>query len=219
MTQSAHAIAAPSRNTASAARSRNVYPQRRTPTPALATLGGLIVVGGPPLHGKSILAARLADILPFSHKLEVVDNLSAANEYWDPSGRMARRGPKPLTHLLKTALKVWAETTPAPIVIIAARAASQAERQLARRTAASAGAKFLHVEAFSHSIRAFARLSALMLPKDELLERLRRYEQAMERYVKVNADEEKALPAVRLRNVLADLDAASYTTLERWVGA
>jgi hypothetical protein len=37
--------------------------------------------------------------------------------------------------------------------------------------------------------------------------------------VKVNVEEEKRLPAVRLRNVLADLDAATSTTLERWVRA
>jgi hypothetical protein len=58
-----------------------------------------------------------------------------------------------------------------------------------------------------------------MLAKDELLERMRRYERAVERYVKVNVEEEKRLPAVRLRNVLADLDAATSTTLERWVRA
>jgi predicted ATPase with chaperone activity len=208
-----------SRQASNAARARGAYPQRRAPTPALATLGGLIVVGGPPLHGKSILAARLADVLPFSHKLEAVDNLSAASEYWDPSGLLARRNPRPLTHLLKAAADVWARTSPAPVIIIAARVATQAERQLARRAAESAGVKFLHVEALSHNIRAFARLSSLMLAKDELLERMRRYERAVERYVKVNVEEEKRLPAVRLRNVLADLDAATSTTLERWVRA
>ena len=63
---------------------------------ALATAGGLIVVGGPPFHGKSVLAARLADALPFAHKLEVVDNLAATSEYWDPTGLMART---PITSL------------------------------------------------------------------------------------------------------------------------
>lgn len=32
--------------------------------PALQSGGGLLVIGGPPFHGKSLLTAHLAEILP-----------------------------------------------------------------------------------------------------------------------------------------------------------
>jgi len=190
-------------------------PRRRAP--ALWSAGGLIVVGGPPLNGKSILAARLADILPFSHKLEVVDNLAARGEFWDPTGLMRRPHRSPLAKMLEAAADIWSRSAPSRVVIIAARAATPASRQLARRAAADAHVKFLHVEALAHSIRAFERLSALMLSRDELLARMQRYEIAMQEYVPVNAAEVKSLPAVRLRHVLSDADRAVQTILENWV--
>lgn len=184
---------------------------------ALATAGGLIVVGGPPFHGKSILAARLAEVLPFAHKLEVVDNLATTSEYWDPTGLMVRPYQKPLARMLKVTTDIWTRRSPPPVMIIAARAASPAVRQLARRTAASAGMQFLHVEAFGHSIRAFERLSSLMLPKDELMKRMHRYDVALRQYVRVTGEEERRLPSVRLRNVLSKCDAAARLVVERWL--
>jgi hypothetical protein len=184
---------------------------------ALATAGGLIVVGGPPFHGKSILSARLAEALPFAHKLEAVDNLAASSEYWDPTGLMARPYQKPLARMLRSATDIWAQRSPAPVIIITARAASPALRQLARRTAASAGVRFLHVEAFAHSIRAFERMATLMLPKNELLKRMRRYELAIQQYQPVTGEEARRLPAVRLRTVVSACDAATATVLARWL--
>jgi Magnesium chelatase, subunit ChlI len=184
---------------------------------ALATAGGLIVVGGPPFHGKSILAARLAEVLPFAHKLEAVDNLATTSEYWDPTGLMVRPYQKPLARMLRMTTDIWARRSPSPVIVIAARSASPAVRQLARRTAASAGMQFLHIEAFAHSIRAFERLSSLMLPKDELMKRMHRYEVAMRQYVRVTGEEEKRLPSVRLRNVLSNCDAAAQVVLRRWL--
>lgn len=185
---------------------------------ALATAGGLIVVGGPPLHGKSLLAARIADVLPFVHKLEATDNLAAASEYWDPTGLMARPYQKPLARMLRMAVDVWTRRQPQPpVVIITARSATPAVRRLACRTAEAAGMRFLHVEALAPSIRAFQRISSLVLSKDELLTRMQRYEHAMEQYVPVSADEEVRLPAVRVQNALSRGDAATRAVLERWL--
>ena len=56
--------------------------------PALFSAGGLILVVGPPIPGQSILAARLADMLHFTHKLEVVDNLAGRNSGTPPTGTL-----------------------------------------------------------------------------------------------------------------------------------
>jgi hypothetical protein len=118
--------------------------------------------------------------------------------------------------MLQTAARLWARSSPPPVVILSARAGSRTSRRQAQRVAASAGMKFLFVEAFSHTIRAYERLSALMLPKDELLRVMQRHERAVSQYVKVDRDEMKRLPAVRLSAVLSDIEVAGRAVLDRW---
>ncbi len=183
------------------------------PTPA----GGLILVGGPPFHGKSVLAARLADILPFAHKLEVVDTLrSGAEEHWLPHGMEGPPQLRPLRAMLDAAVRAWKRGTPHPIVVVAARAGTPAARRLAHRRAEAEGIKFLYVESKAHTIRAFQRLSALSLPKEELIRVMHRYEQALARYEPIDGLEMKTLPALRLNMVLTDVDGAARAVLSRW---
>ena len=68
--------------------------------PALRSSGGLIVIGGPPFHGKSVRAARLAEILPNAYKFEVVDNLSFKDEHWYPEGLSGARRQAPPRSML-----------------------------------------------------------------------------------------------------------------------
>lgn len=177
----------------------------------------MILVGGPPFQGKSVLAAHLADMLPFAQKLEVVDNLrSSAAEHWLPRGLAGKPEQRPLRGMLDTAVRIWLRSTPRPIVVVAARAGTPAARRLAHRTAAAAGMKFLFVEARSHTIHAFERLSAMSLPKDELIRVMKRYEQVLEQCVAVDRDEMKTLPTVKLNMVLTDVDGAARSVLARW---
>lgn len=194
-------------------------PRRREP--ALQSSGGLIVIGGPPFHGKSVLAAHLAEILPNAYKLEVVDNLSDKDEHWYPEGLTGERRETPLRSMLDTATEVWNRRLPgaAPVIIISARAGTPAARRLAHQTARAAGMKFLYVEALSHNIRALQQLSSVVLSKHELLLRMRRYDTAGKQYVPVGREEMRSLPAVRLRAVLSDPDAAIHTVLARWASA
>jgi len=193
---------------------------RKRREPVLQSRGGLIVIGGPPFHGKSVLAAHLAEILPHAYKLEVVDNLSLRDEHWYPAGLTGERQLTPLRGMLDTALDVWRRHAPEapPVIIIAARAGTPALRRLAHRTAEAAGMKFLYVEAFSHQVRALDRLTSLMLPTKELLLRMQRYDAVRRQYVPVSREEMTRLPAARLRAVLSDPDAAIRTVLARWAG-
>lgn len=190
---------------------------RRVRTQLPTSPGGLILVGGPPFQGKSVLAAHLADILPFSHKLEVVDNLRSGDaEHWLPQGTDGRPKLRPLPTMIDAAVRVWLRNTPRPVVIVAARAATPSARRLVQRRAAAAGMKFLFVESRSHAIRAFARLSAMSLPKEELIRVMKRYDQAVAQFVPVDRIEMKTLPVVRLNMVLSDVDEAARTVLARW---
>lgn len=193
-----------------------LVPRRRDP--ALQSSGGLIVVGGPPFQGKSVLAAHLAEILPHAYKLEVVDNLSLKSEYWYPEGLGGERRQTPLRSMLDTALSIWNRQVPGapPVIIVSARSGTRASRRLAHQTATAAGMKFLYVEALSHGIRALERLSSLVLSRHELLLRMRRYDTATQQYIPVGPDETKILPTVRLRRVLSDPDGAIRTVLARW---
>ncbi|MEO8077743.1 MAG: hypothetical protein ABI818_15550 [Acidobacteriota bacterium] len=189
--------------------------------PALQNSGGLMVIGGPPFQGKSVLAAHLAEILPHAYKLEVVDNLSLTSEHWYPEGLTGERLHTPLRSMLDTALGIWNRRLPGapPLIIVSARAGTRASRRLAHQTAMAAGMKFLYVEAFSHGIRALERLSSLVLSKHELLLRMRRYDAAKQQYIPVGPEEMKILPAVRLRRALSDPDGAIRTVLARWAVA
>jgi predicted kinase len=181
--------------------------------------GGLILVGGPPFQGKSVLAAHLAEMLPFAHKHEVVDNLSGASEHWLPQGLSGAPERRPLRGMLEIAVRVWLRSTPRPIVVLSARACSPASRRIAHRAAAAAGMKFLFVEARSHTIRAFERLSAMSLPKDELIRVMKQYDRVLTQCVAVDRDEMKMLPAIRLSRVLSDVDGAGRAVLKQWTGA
>jgi len=118
--------------------------------------------------------------------------------------------------MLKTAVHVWGRSVPRPVIVLAARAGSPSSRRLARRMAAAAGMKFLFVEARSHPIQAYARLSAMGLPEDDLTKRLKLYDQALKQCVPVGRDEVTTLPALRLKRVLSDIDGAALTVLTRW---
>jgi hypothetical protein len=186
--------------------------------PQVQSAGGLIVVGGPPFHGKAVLAARLADILPYACKLEAIDSLSALGEHWYPEGPALAPREAPLARLLEAAVDVWQRNrdSAAPAIIVCARAATPELRRLARESAAAAEMRFLHVEARSSDIRAMQQLSSLVLSKDDLLLRMERYEEACASYAPVGRDEARTLPALALHHVLGDVDAAVGAVLRRW---
>jgi len=146
-----------------------------------------------------------------------IDNLRSGDaEHWLPQGTDGRPKLRPLPTMIDAAVRVWLRNTPRPVVIVAARAATPSARRLVQRRAAAAGMKFLFVESRSHAIRAFARLSAMSLPKEELIRVMKRYDQAVAQFVPVDRIEMKTLPVVRLNMVLSDVDEAARTVLARW---
>lgn len=178
----------------------------------------MLLIGGPPLHGKALLAAHLAELLPFARKLEVADNLIGNDEHWWPEGVEGPARRRPLRSMLTAAVDIWQRSEPRPIVILSARAGSPAARRLARRVAVSAGIPFLAVEARSHPIRAVQRLTGVGLPKARLLAAMRRYDRAVADYRGLDRDEVASLPGLRLSRVLDDIEAAGRAVLARWSG-
>jgi hypothetical protein len=180
----------------------------------------LIAIGGPPLGGKSVLLARLAESLAFAVRIEAIDDLSHAEPIWYPEGSGGKRIRKPTRALLQTAVALWEAREPgsAPILLVSSRFAKRDERRRAQRTARALGVRFLFVEARSRNIRALRRIPMHRLSREELALRLERYQAALRAYVPVDAAEARSLPAVRLSRVQSRLEESLARVLRAWDG-
>ena len=178
----------------------------------------MIAIGGPPLGGKSVVAARLAECLPRAVKIEAIDDLSRADPYWQPEGTARRSVRRPDAAMLRRARQVWERRRPgaAPTVLVVARFATRAERRRAKSAARSAGMRFLFVEARSRDDRALRRLPMEYLSREELKLRLERYRVALGAYQPVSRVETVLLPGLRLARVLSNLERAVDRVLGLW---
>lgn len=180
--------------------------------------GGLLVVGGPPLGGKSILASRLAECLPQAIKLETIDSLAQEDELWYPNGPTGRVVADPNREMLDVACRIWNRRRPpdSPVIIVSGRFETPALRAAARRAARSAGMTLLFVEARSNDIRALRRISLLALPTAALEKRFELYEKVVRRYCPIDPAEAKEFRILRLRRVLGDLEGSLVRVLKAW---
>jgi hypothetical protein len=189
---------------------------RRAAEPVEA--GGLIAIGGPPLGGKSVLAARLAEWLPHCLVLEARDDLSRAEPYWNPGGPGARSARDATASLLARARELWRRRRPGapPVLVVVTRFGTVRERRRAKLATRVGGMRFLFAEAGSRgdvALRPFP-LDAL---SGELLEaRIARYEAALRAYRAVTRVEALALPALRLAQVQSRLDESVRQVLRAW---
>lgn len=180
--------------------------------------GGLITVGGPPLGGKQVLTARLAELLFFAIRLEAVDDLVHSDPVWHPEGPGGRAIRNPTRALLARASELWESRRPgfAPILLVSSRFATLGERRQAKRAAERLGIRFLHVEARSESRRSLRRIPMQQLSAREIKQRLERYETALRRYTLVGAAEARSLPALRLTRVHSRFEESAAKVLRAW---
>jgi hypothetical protein len=181
--------------------------------------GGLIAIGGPPLGGKSVLAARLAECIPHCIRLEAIDDLSRAQPFLSRGGsrRVVR---DPTADLLQDARRLLRQRTPGPArtILIVTRFATAAERRRAKVAARLAGVRFLFVEARSRDARALRRIPSAFVTRVELTKRLARYQKAVREYRPIERAEALILPALRLQRVQSNFDAAVDEVLGAWSG-
>lgn len=170
--------------------------------------GGLIALGGPPLGGKSVLAAELLGWLPRAEKLELPDELTRPRV----GARLSAEA------LLAEATRIWRRTPSAlaPTLLLVARFASPAQRRSVRAAARRAGMRFLFVESRSGEARVRQRLFARSMTEAEARERLLRYRAALASYQPLSPSEQLLLPALRLTRVQSDLDGAVSRVLAAW---
>ncbi len=180
--------------------------------------GGLIVVFGPPLGGKSLIAAGLADSLPRVIKLEAIDNLDQKSDYWPRGGVFGRTRSGPELRLLTAARGSWSRRprSSPPTIIVSARFGSPRLRGAAIRAASKAGMRVLLVEALSSELRSLRRIPLSLLPPEEMDRRLETYRRAVGEYQPVGAGEARTRPCLRLRHVLADPDASVRRIVTEW---
>ncbi len=187
-----------------------------SPRPLL--FGGMIAIGGPPLGGKSVLAARLAECLPNALRLEAIDDLARARPY--QLAEHAHAAPLRVTSkvLLERAKQIWRNKRPGrpPTILVVTRFGSAAERRRAKLQAQLAGMPFLFVEVRSKEERALLRVPMSTLSPSEIDVRMRRYDAALAEYVPMSRAEALALPGLRLDRVLSRLDAAVGRVLAVW---
>jgi hypothetical protein len=178
----------------------------------------MIAIGGPPLGGKSVLAARLAECLPRAIKLEAIDDLSRGDPTWQPEGPGRRTLRRPGPAMVARAAQIWESRRPgaAPTLLVVARFATTSERRRAKAAARSAGMRFLFVEARSRDERALRRLPREYLSREELAVRLERYRVALREYQPLSRVETVLLPGLRLARVLSSLERAVDRVLGLW---
>jgi len=190
--------------------------------PALqAAQGGLLIVAGPPLEGKGLIAARLAEWLPFGVKIETVDSLVQEDELWFRFGPAGPAVVDPHREMLALARRMWRERTPAapPVIVLSARFGTSAARARAAATARAARMKFLFVETRSSQIRTLRRIPSLARTAELVVSRVEMYERIVRRYEPLTVDEMKQMKCVRLRNTLGDVEGAVYRVLRGWEAA
>ncbi len=185
---------------------------------APAAVGGLIAVGGPPLGGKSVLAARLAECLPNAIRLEAIDDLSRDQPYWIPDATHRRVARDCTGALLLYAKQLWrsAPSSRPPILLVVTRFGTAAERRRAKVAARLGDMPFLFVEARSRDERALRQIPRAFLGPEELEARLTRYRRSSRAYRPIGRLEELILPALRLRRVHSQLDDAVDRVLTAW---
>ena len=181
-------------------------------------VGGLLVVGGPPLEGKGVLAARLTESLPFAIKIETVDHLSHGDELWFRDGPTEPGIADPLRQMLALARSIWEERQPAepPVIVLAARFATPAARSRAATMASNVGMKFLFVEVRSSQIRALRRIPVAGLASEQAVARIELYERILSRYKPLGDEETRLFRSVRLKRALGNLEGALQRVLRVW---
>lgn len=184
----------------------------------LGRVGGLLAIGGRPLGGKNVLAARLVECLPYATKLETADNLERDQEYLPTKKAKPRAAASPQRELLEKARALLRGGSPwsTPIVVLSCRFATAESRLAAQAIARTAGVPFLFIEARSRDIRALRRIPMSFLSAEELKRRTARYERACAEYQPVTAAEMRTLPGIRVTKVLSELDAAVERVLAAW---
>lgn len=181
-----------------------------------ASRKSLLVIGGPPLHGKTLLGSLVAECLPFCLKLESIDNLSAPQERL--AEELHHTSGTPALALLAVIEKLWEHTGSevAQTVVVVARFADPAEREAAAALATRAGAKFLYVEALSSNASASQRFSSLLLSAQEMIQRMALYENAVAEYVTVDKAESQKYPCLKLKRCLSDIHKSGEKVLAHW---
>ena len=180
--------------------------------------GGLLVVGGPPLEGKGLVAARLAEWLPFGVKIESVDSLVQEEELWFRYGPAGPAVVDPHRQMLTLARRIWERRQRAkpPVIVLSARFSTPAARAKAAAVARSARMKFLFVEARSSQIRALRRIPPLETTAEGVVSRVELYEKILERYEPVTVEETKTMMCVRLKNTLGSMELAIHRVVTAW---
>jgi hypothetical protein len=180
--------------------------------------GGIIGIGGPPLGGKGLLAARLAECLPDAVEIAAIDDLRRAHPVWFPDGTAGPEARCTTAALLERAQRIWSARPPGrpPVLIVVARFAAAGERSRAKAVARASGMRFLFIEARSRDERALRRLRASDLPPAALRIRLERYASAVRAYQPLSRVETVLLPGLRLARVLADLEQSVDRVLALW---
>ncbi len=181
-------------------------------------VGGLLVLGGPPLEGKGVLAARLTEWLPFAIKIETVDHLTHEDELWCRDGPTEPAVKDPLPGMLALARRIWDGRQPAepPVIVLAARCATPGARSRAAATARAAGMKFLFVEVRSSQIRALRRITVAGLSSGQTVSRIELYEKILARYQPLSDAETRRFRSVRLKRALGNLEGALERVLRAW---
>ncbi len=165
--------------------------------------GGLLLISGPALEGKGALAAALAERLPDAVLIGGPDDLGG--------DRIEERV------VLESALEAWrARRSPATTIIAVGRFPTRVMRRDAARRAREERMAFLLVECTSSAIRSLRQVSRLFLPTQEAVARMQRYEDARRRYVGVDDDERRTLPAMCVRRVLANVEDAAERVALAW---
>jgi len=178
----------------------------------------MIAIGGPPLAGKSLVVARLAEAIPGALRLEAIDDLSHRDPHWQPAGPGTKAVRNPTRALLARAKEIWEARDPsnAPVLLISSRFGSPGERRRLSRAARALGMRFLFVEARSRHVRALRFIPVHRLSDREMQERFQRYQEALRRYQSVSSQEARELPAVRLVRVHSGLEQAVARVLRAW---
>jgi len=175
-------------------------------------------VGGPPIEGKGLVAARLAEWLPFGVKIETVDSLIQEDELWFRYGPAGAALPHPHREMLALARRIWQRRRPAtpPVIVLCARFGTAAARSRAAATARAARMRFLFVEARSSQIRTLRRIPELARTAELVLSRVEIYERILRRYEPLTVDEMKDMNCVRLQNTLRNIEGAIARVLRAW---
>jgi hypothetical protein len=184
----------------------------------LPSLGGLLAIGGPPFGGKQLLAAHLSERIPNVVKIETLDDLNEAEEVWKPQTLHNQKIIKPVPVILASLRRLWSKGAISRLhtIILSARFSTPKERLRAHEFAQDLDIPFLFVESLSSNIRTMRRISSIPIQQKEILKRLQRFENALNRYELIGEKEAKSFSTLRLKNVLSHLEDSVKEVLTFW---